>query len=170
MSALERLKAATRAGVEVTLDGDDLAVNASVQPPDAVLSGLASFKAEIVDLLRPDSHGWTADDWMAFYDERAGVVQRDGSEDQRTAEANALACCVAEWVNRNPLKPRRLTYDCLRCNTHVTCDTGFPLSTPELVAGAWVHNNCIEGFHAYRRAEALDAFSRCGVPARTFME
>ena len=49
MSAVEALKAAIDAGVSVTLDGGDLVLHASAEPPRTVLSGLSRHKATIVD-------------------------------------------------------------------------------------------------------------------------
>ena len=53
MSAVEALKAARAAGVELALDGDDLVLEAASAPPAAVLDALSRHKAEIVALLRP---------------------------------------------------------------------------------------------------------------------
>jgi hypothetical protein len=46
MSAVEALKAARAAGVELALDGDDLALKAASAPPAAVLEALSWHKAE----------------------------------------------------------------------------------------------------------------------------
>jgi TubC N-terminal docking domain len=59
MSAVEALKAARAAGVELALDGDDLALKAASAPPAAVLDALSRHKAEIVALLRPAEDGWS---------------------------------------------------------------------------------------------------------------
>jgi hypothetical protein len=48
MSAAEALKAARAAGVHLGIDGDDLVLEASTQPPAAVLDALSRHKAEIV--------------------------------------------------------------------------------------------------------------------------
>jgi hypothetical protein len=34
-----------------------------------------------------------ADDWQAFFDERAGITEFDGGLSRAEAEAQALACC-----------------------------------------------------------------------------
>ena len=60
MSAVEALKAARAAGIELALDGDDLALSAASAPPAAVLDALSRHKAEIVALLRPGRDGWSA--------------------------------------------------------------------------------------------------------------
>ena len=102
MNAADALKTARAAGVEVILDGDDLALNAASAPPAAVLDALSRHKAEIAALLQPSRDGWSVEDWQVFFDGRAGIVEFDGGLPRAEAEAQAFACCVAEWLNRNP--------------------------------------------------------------------
>ena len=73
MSAVEALKAARAAGIELALDGDDLALSAASAPPAAVLDALSRHKAEIVALLRPTTIGWTPEDSQNAYEERAAT-------------------------------------------------------------------------------------------------
>ena len=58
MSAVEALKAARAAGIELALDGDVLALSAAFAPPAAVLDALSRHKAEVVALLRPAPDGF----------------------------------------------------------------------------------------------------------------
>jgi hypothetical protein len=104
MSAVEALKAARAAGVRVGIDGDALTLEASEAPSPGVLGLLSRHKAGIVALLRPANDGWSTEDWLAFYDERAGIAEFDGRPSRDQAEARAVACCVAEWLNRNPAR------------------------------------------------------------------
>ena len=76
MSAAEALKAARAAGIELALDGDDLALSAASEPPAAVLDAVSRHKAQIVALLRPGRDGWSGEDWLAFFDERAECTNR----------------------------------------------------------------------------------------------
>ena len=55
MTARAALKAARAAGVEVRVDGDDLLLEASTPPPDAVLELLSLHKPEVIALLRARS-------------------------------------------------------------------------------------------------------------------
>ena len=103
MSAVEALKAARAAGIELALDGDDLALSAASAPPAAVLDALSRHKAEIVALLRPGRDGWSGEDWQVYFDERAGIAEFDGGLPRAEAEAQAFECCVVEWLNRNPV-------------------------------------------------------------------
>ena len=63
MSAAAALKAARALGVDVTLDGNDLLVEAVSDPPAATIEDLSRHKAEIIELLRPKKDGWSAEDW-----------------------------------------------------------------------------------------------------------
>jgi len=103
MRAVEALKAARAAGVHLGVDGDALVLDAASAPPAAVLDALSRHKAEIVALLRPDHDGWSAEDWQAYFDERAGIVEFDGGVPRLEAEAYAFECCVVEWLNRHPV-------------------------------------------------------------------
>src|SRR5262249_56782505 len=53
MSAAEALRAAHAAGITVMFDGEDLVLEASAEPPQAVLDELARHKLSILALLRP---------------------------------------------------------------------------------------------------------------------
>jgi hypothetical protein len=102
MNAAQVLQAARAADIQVKIDGADLLLRASAPPPAAVLDLLSRHKGEVVALLRPGRNGWSAEDWRAFFDERAGIVEFDGGLPRAEAQAHALACCVVEWLNRNP--------------------------------------------------------------------
>src|SRR4051794_17591976 len=102
MSAFEALKAAGAAGIELALEGDDLALTAASELPATVLDALSRHKTEILALLRPGD-GWSAEDWQFYFDERAGIAEFEGGLPRREAEAQAFECCVVEWVNRHSL-------------------------------------------------------------------
>ena len=89
---------------------------------DRWLPAIRQNKAAIIGLLRPDKDGWSPWDWQLFFDERAGIAEFDGGLSRAEAEARAFACCLAEWLNRNPMRspPGR----CFGCG-----DTG-PRTTP----------------------------------------
>ena len=56
----------------------------------------------IFALLRPRCSGWSGEDWLAFFDERAGVAEFDGGLTRVQAEVGAYADCIAEWLGRSP--------------------------------------------------------------------
>jgi hypothetical protein len=51
-----------------------------------VLDLLSRHKGEVVALLRPGRNGWSAEDWRAFFDERAGI----GLEDRKGRPARLV--------------------------------------------------------------------------------
>jgi hypothetical protein len=99
MSVAKALKAAVDAGVRVRVDGDDLELSAPSQPPFQVIALLSRNKAEIVRVLREAFE--EREDWQAFFNERAAIAEYEGLLPRRTAEANAFARCIVEWVRRN---------------------------------------------------------------------
>jgi hypothetical protein len=157
MSAVEALRAARAAGVQFTLDGDDLVMTAAAAPSAAMLDALSRHKAEIVALLRSSRDGWSGEDWLAFFDERVGIAEFDGGLPRAQAEMRAFDCCVVEWLNRNPARspPGR----CLGCGgSEHTHDKLLPFGT-EQTGHAWLHSRCWPAWHASRKAEAVAALS-----------
>ena len=65
-----------------------------------MLDLLSRHKTGIVALLRPANDGWSSEDWLTFYDEREGIAEFGGRLSRDQAEARAVACCVAEWLNQ----------------------------------------------------------------------
>jgi hypothetical protein len=56
MNAVEAVRTARAAGIELTLDGSCLLIDAASQPPPSVIEQLRLHKIEIVKLLRSDHH------------------------------------------------------------------------------------------------------------------
>ena len=162
MSAAEALKAARAAGVQLGLDGEDLTLEAAVEPPVAVIDLLSCNKAGVVALLRTSINGWSAEDWQAFFDERAGIAEFDGGL-RVEAEAQAFACCVAEWLNHHPVRspPGR----CLaRGGGEQAHDALLPYGI-EPTGHARLHSRCWPDLHAAREAEAVEALAKVGITA-----
>ena len=108
-----------------------------------------------VALLRTGHDSWSGEDWWAFFDKRAGIAEFDGGLPRLEAEARAFTCCVAEGLNRNPV--RSPPDCCLRCGeAEQGHDPLLPLGT-ESTGHAWLHSRCWSGWHAARQAEATDA-------------
>jgi hypothetical protein len=97
MSATEAIRAARTAGVRLTPDGEDLLLDAPSPPSTAVIDQLSRHKAEVLKLLQPAGNGWSAADWHAFFDERAGIAEFDGGLSRLEADDHAFACSVNEW-------------------------------------------------------------------------
>jgi hypothetical protein len=164
MSARQALSAARSAGVRIRLDGDQLDLSAEQQPPENLLQLLLRYKPELLRLLSPSLEGWSAEDWQAFFDERAAICEFDGGLPRSEAEARAFACCVAEWLNRNtaPSAPGR----CLNCGDAARDGNPvLPFGT-EASGHAWVHRSCWPAWHPAREAEAVAALSSMGIRAK----
>jgi hypothetical protein len=164
MSALQALKAARDAGVRIGVHGDALTLDAEAAPPASVLDLLSRHKVQVLALLRTGSDGWSGEDWRAFFEERAAVAEFDGGHSRAMAEARAFACCIAEWLNRNPgrSQPGR----CLACGgSDHAHDVLLPFGT-EPAGHAWLHSRCWDAWHAGRKAEAVATLSTFGISLR----
>jgi hypothetical protein len=113
MTAAEALVAAQAANVRVELKGSDLMLRAPGPPPAAVLEALKRYKPGIVALLRRARSDWTAADWEAFFNERAGIAEYDGGLRGGQAEQIAFEHCVLEWLIRHPVRSNPGA--CVRC-------------------------------------------------------
>jgi hypothetical protein len=165
MSPTEALKAARAAGIRLEVDGDDLVLEASAPPPPAMLDLLSRNKAGIVTLLRRGGDSWSVEDWRTFFDERTRIAEFDGGLPRLQAEARAFACCVVEWLNRNPVSspPGR----CLGCGgTDHAHDPLLPYGI-ELTGHAWLHSRCWSPWYADRKAQAIAALAAMGITAGT---
>jgi hypothetical protein len=163
MSAVEALRAAQVAGIQLGVDGEDLVLTATVPPPAAVIDLLASHKAEVLALLRPGPDGWSAEDWQVFFEERAGIIEFDGGLPRAEAEAQAFACCVVEWLNCNPVRspPRH----CLGCGSGDHAHDPLLPYGVENTGHAWLHSRCWPAWFAGRKAEAIAALEAMGIVA-----
>jgi hypothetical protein len=164
MSAAEALKAARAAGIRLGIEGDDLVLEASSAPPPAMLDLLSRHKEGILALLRPANDGWSGhQEWLAFFDERAGIAEFEGGLPRAEAETRAFDCCVADWLKRNPVRspPGR----CLGCGgAEHAHDSLLPFGG-EPIGHAWPHSRCWTAWHAGRKAEALAVLSSMGLPS-----
>ena len=70
------------AGVALSVDHDDLVLDAPSEPPSVVLDLLRQHKAGVVTLLQRGLRvrycRWSAEDWQLFFNERAGIAEFDG--------------------------------------------------------------------------------------------
>ena len=114
-----------------------------------------------VALLRTEYGNWCGEDWRAFFDERAAIAEFDGGLPRQQAEARAFTCCVAEWLNRNSVRPS--PESCLLCGTAgQTHDPMLPFGT-ERTGHAWLHSRCWSAWSADRNAEAVAALEEMGI-------
>jgi hypothetical protein len=164
MSAIQALKAAHDAGVRMGIDGEALTLDADGAPSAYLLNLLAHHKAGVIALLRPGNDGWSAFDWLAYFDERAGIAEHNGGLSREQAETRAFTCCVVEWRNRNPVRspPGR----CVGCGQgERDFDSLLPFGT-EAAGIAWLHPRCRQAWQTGRTAEAVASLTKLGIPYR----
>jgi hypothetical protein len=112
-----------------------------------------------IEPLRAGAAGWTAEDWQAFFEERASIAEFDAGLPRPRAEARAFDCCISEWLNRHPVRssPER----CVACGEQ-THDPLLPFGI-ESQGHAWLHSRCWPAWHAGRKAEGVAALTAMGV-------
>jgi hypothetical protein len=161
MTAAQALHAAHAAGITVAIDGEALLLEGAVEPPQAVLDELARYKPVILDLLRRGPCGWSAEDWRLFFEERAAIAEFDGGLPRTAADAQALACCIVEWLNRNPTPsaPGR----CAWCGQAESNDAGVLPYGTEPGTHIWLHAECWPAWQKVRRSQATEALARMGI-------
>jgi hypothetical protein len=112
------------------------------------------------------SAAWCADDWRAYFEERAGIAEHDGGLSRGDAEQRAFGCCVMEWLWQHP-PPASGPEHCAHC--------GQPLGEPgrygvPFLTGdgghVWLHDVCRGEWTAQRRREAAVALSQLGLTPR----
>ena len=163
MNAAQVLLAARAAGIQVKIDGADLLLRASAPPSAAVLEGLSQHKVHVLALLRLEKVEWTPDDWRAFFDGRAGILEFDGGGLPRAEADQALACCVVEWLNRNPAHSP--AGRCLGCGDREHAhDPLLPHGT-ECHGQGWLHSRCWPAWYEARQTKAVSALAVMGISA-----
>jgi len=156
MNAAEALKQARAADIQVRIDGETLALEASAPPSAEVLNLLASYKTDILTLLRTGLDGWSGEDWREYFEERAGIAEFDGRLSRDQAQARAFCYCVSEWLHRSPA--RSASGRCDHCGQSkgmlLPYLTGYSLKDP---GHTWLHQECSRAWHKARRAKAVSA-------------
>ena len=161
MNAAQALQLARSAGIQVKIDGEDLLFEALAPPPAAVLDLLSRHKTGILTMLRPRVDGWSAEDWRIFFEERASIGEFNGALPRRQAEERAFACCIAEWLNRNPVTS--MPGLCLGCGGgNHTHDPLLPYGI-ETTGYAWLHSRCWPHWYEGRKADAVVILAGMGI-------
>jgi hypothetical protein len=161
VSTAEALREARAAGIQIKVDGNDLLLEAATPPSAAILDLLSENKTGILAVLRPGVDGWSPEDWQILFKERAAISEFHGAPSRAQAEEYAFACCVAEWLNRNPVSsmPGR----CLRCGAgHHANDPLLPYGI-ETTGHAWLHSRCWPAWYEGRKAHAVAILSAMGI-------
>ena len=97
MNAAEVIKEAAVAGIQIAIEGDGLSLEATAEPPKAIIELIAQHKPEIIDLLRSD-RGGSAEARVSWLDMEVAVeneasrhriwrdeLTRDAANDKLTA-------------------------------------------------------------------------------------
>ena len=115
----------------------------------------------IIALLKAAKGDWTAEDWRAFFDERAGIAEFDGEQTRVDAEALAFECCIVEWLNQNssPSDPDHCAW-CGQSEEDSDCVI-VPFGTKSH-GHTWLHHHCWKDWSGQRRAEAEQALTAMG--------
>jgi hypothetical protein len=126
-----------------------------------VLHDLSRHKADIVVLLRPGRNSRSAEEWRAFFDERAGIAEFEGGLSRAVAEAHAFTCCVTEWMNYHPM--RSLPGHCYGCGAiEQAGEPLLPFGTED-TGHAWLHSRCWPDWLTLQRTKAEAALRAMGI-------
>ena len=160
MNAAQVICDARQHNVQIHVEGTDLVLEADAEPPQSLLEAVHHHKKGIIRHLKA-SNNWTAEDWRAFFDERAGIAEFDGGASRPNAEARAFECCVVEWLNLHP-EPSD-PGQCAWCGkSQVESSVVVPFGTKDL-GHTWLHPECWDGWHRKRRAKAEEALTAMGL-------
>jgi hypothetical protein len=110
---------------------------------------------------RQDGGEWTADDWHAFYDERAAIAEFDGGMSKEDAECAAYEACVNEWMRRHPVQSQQGA--CLACKGGERGhDPILPFANSDS-EHVWLHQSCWPNWFEDRRRLAAEGLAECGI-------
>ncbi len=112
-------------------------------------------------MLRPGRDGWSAEDWLVYFEERAGIAEFDGGLPRPEAEARAFEFFIVEWLNRNfeASEPGR----CVACSGPNQLHDAMLPHGVEPTGYVWLHAGCWPTWRARRNAEAIDALKAMGI-------
>ena len=108
-----------------------------------------------------------AEDWWAFFDERAGIAEHDGGLSRTDAERQAYECTLSEWLRQHP-PPASGPAWCTHCGEPLgePGREGLPYLTGD-GGHTWLHSGCHGDWTAQRRAEAVAALAILGLRPST---
>ena len=165
MTAEEIIEDAKHANVSLSLS-ESGNISAKGRQPDIeqLLPIIRQNKHAILRLLRGAVRKWTPQDWLEYFDERAGIAEFDGGLPRDQAEVRALSCCVGEWLHhhlvRSPVG---------RCDLCGRSDgmllpflTDYAMKDP---GHTWLHESCSDTWHQQRKAAAIAALNDMGIGA-----
>jgi hypothetical protein len=162
VSPAEDSKQATRDGALLALSrSDNISAKDAQSAIDHRLPAICQSKAAIGSMLQPCADSWLAENWKAYFDERASIAEFDGGLSRSQAEIRAFACCVVEWLNRNPTSSP--AGRCFACNgREYSHDPLLPFGIG-MAGCVWLHSHCQPSWYAGRKVEAVAALAAMGI-------
>ena len=161
MTAIDALRAARAAKIDVSIEGTHLVLRAPAPPPPAVIDALKLNKPAIVAILRRELSHWNVADWNVFFDERAGIAEYEGGLSRQEADVLEFQHCVVEWLIRHPVQSSPgLCFGCGRGDEHAGIVVPFGM---EASGHVWLHSDCWPAWHAARKTEAVAALTTMGI-------
>jgi hypothetical protein len=157
MTAAAVLQVVRSAGIDLHLEGDDLVLEAAAPPSAEILELLSCHKSDIVALLR----GWSAEHWLGYFTERAGIAEHDGGLTRTQAESQAFESCISAWLARNP-QTSNPDDGCSWCSTYKPGYAMLPYGHGS-TGVIWLHDECWSAWHQHRRSQAISAIARFGI-------
>ena len=130
---------------------DGLGTRSSISPVPSGVPPSHSLGSGTVGQAECEVPDWNAEDWLAFFDERAAIGEHDAGLQWADAEGRAYECCIIEWLIQHPPPPTAPA----RCG-HCGAILGEYDSVPFLTDGGhvWLHDACHAPWLAARRTEA----------------
>jgi len=115
--------------------------------------------ANVTNVRRVRSSGWSARDWRDYFGERAAIAEYDGRLPRIEAERLARLYCRLEWSNRNS-PPDPGAGRCVHCRELL----GDAVTTISTTAGArHLHSACADEYAAERSRAACEALAKIGL-------
>jgi hypothetical protein len=146
-------------------DAKNVASEASVATAQPMLPGAGQrIGVAIVALVAGVSSAetaWDAECWLAFYNERAGILEFDGGLPRVQAEAQAFASTADEWLRRNPVQSQ--PGFCLSCGEPLHLHGPLLHSENGATSHTLLHPSCWSGWQSGRNAEAVRALAVFGI-------
>lgn len=162
MNGLALVREVQVAGGRLTLVHGTVKITAPAPLPHDLIERLRAAKPQLVAVLSASGPDWNADDWRAFFNERAAIAEHDGGLSRPEAEARAYECSVAHWCNLIP-PPATTGDDCPVCGNPLG-ETAIPVLRPG-GGHLWLHSACVQPFNIHRRDEARRALAEAGIAA-----
>jgi hypothetical protein len=161
---LTLLLALRRQGVSIVQDGPNLVIDGpEAVLTDSLVASLRSIKGELTAALRPHAAAeWSAEDWQAYFDERAAVREYDGGQSRAEAEAGALEDTIERWLACHPAELTSASNGCVYCGRpEQPWNALLPIFTPG--GGVWMHDQCWPAWYRSRRVHAREALLQAGL-------